>query len=91
MRGTFSMAFSVWLNPPPDDVPEAMPSTLDARACGFGWLVTNLIVPPIEPAPYSVPCGPRSTSTRLRSKRLGSITVLPFWAIAAGVRTASSR
>jgi hypothetical protein len=34
----------------------------------LGVLVTNFSRPPIELAPYSVPCGPRSTSIRATSK-----------------------
>jgi len=30
----------------------------------FAGAVIRRIVPPIEPAPYNVPCGPRRTSTR---------------------------
>ena len=38
---------------------------LSARVSGV--TVTYLTSPPSEFAPYSVPCGPRSTSTRARS------------------------
>jgi hypothetical protein len=37
-----------------------------------GTVVMKRIVPPIDPAPNKVPCGPRSTSTRSRSKMAGS-------------------
>jgi len=40
IRGTFSMRFSVWLNPPPD-VPEPMTSRFAAKARGLGGLVTS--------------------------------------------------
>ncbi len=37
-----------------------------------GCLLMNLIVPPSELAPYSVPCGPRRISASCRSKKRGS-------------------
>ncbi|POM18082.1 hypothetical protein CSX04_06384 [Burkholderia cepacia] len=32
-----------------------------------GWFVMKFTVPPVVLRPYSVPCGPRSTSTRAMS------------------------
>src|SRR5471032_993289 len=49
----------------------------------------NFTVPPIELAPYKVPCGPRSTSTRSRSKNFGS--ALPMLYRFATVIDTSSR
>ena len=43
----------------------------------------------MEPEPYRVPCGPRSTSAWLRSKRSASMTVRPLSATAR--RTMASR
>src|SRR3546814_20071041 len=49
-----------------------VPSVKLARPSAFspGWVVMMLIAPPIELRPYRVPCGPRSTSTRLMLARL---------------------
>jgi len=38
---------------------------------GSVWMKRT--VPPSEPAPNSVPCGPRRTSTRSMSNRLGKL------------------
>ena len=40
---------------PPPDVPEPMPSTEPSNLFSFGSFEMSLIVPPIEPEPYSVP------------------------------------
>src|SRR5580698_2762047 len=63
---------------PPESVWEAFMSVAASNAPSFGLLVTSLMVPPMEPAPYRVPCGPRNTSTLLRSNRSGSMTVRPL-------------
>ena len=88
--GMLTIAFSAWLNPPPL-LSDGSTSALASNLAGFGAFGTSLIVPPIEPEPYRVPCGPRMTSTRAMSYRLGSITTLPFWAFAGAVSGVSSR
>ncbi len=74
LSGTLSTAFSVLPAPPPF-VALAPTATLPESSEVSGSLVTYLITPPIAPAPYSVPCGPRSTSMWLRSSRAMSSAV----------------
>jgi len=52
---------------PPPWVALAPTATLPENSEVSGSLVTYLTTPPIAPAPYSVPCGPRSTSMRSTS------------------------
>ncbi len=61
----------MWLVPP-CEVLEISAEPLPVKVCASGCLLMNLMVPPSELAPYSVPCGPRSTSTRSMSKKRGS-------------------
>ena len=67
LRGTFTIASIV-----PEGLaafavcePPAVTSSEVAVKSGLVWIMR--IVPPTEPEPYSVPCGPRSTSTRSMS------------------------
>src|SRR5579862_20291 len=83
--GRFSIRLPPRLKPPPT-VPDAVTSAALLKLSSCGALVTSFTVPPIEPEPYSVPCGPRSTSTRERSNRSGSTTTLPLRAAAGGLR-----
>ena len=46
---------------------EARVDTSNSVVVGSGSLWIKRTVPPTEPEPYSVPCGPRSTSTRAMS------------------------
>jgi hypothetical protein len=56
------------LNPlsPPDVLLKPAPTRADATVLS-GGVVTNFTSPPSVFDPYSVPCGPRSTSMRCRS------------------------
>ena len=74
--GTLNIASMPGLAPPPC-VPEIDVSTFPSIICKSGSFGMSLIVPPIDPEPYSVPCGPRRTSTRFKSNRAGSMTTLP--------------
>jgi hypothetical protein len=65
-NGRLTMAFSAWSKPPWSVSPKTT-SVEASNALRFGAFGTTLMVPPMEPDPYKVPCGPRSTSTRLRS------------------------
>jgi hypothetical protein len=77
--GTLSTAPAVKPGPPPW-VHEVPNFTEPANSMVSGWLVTYLSTPLMAPAPYSVPCGPRSTSMWLRSSMPMSIGVLPPFA-----------
>ena len=73
------------------EVSEAFKSVAAANLPSSGWLVLSRMVPPMEPDPYKVPWGPRSTSTWFRSKRSGSMTVRPLSATAFAESGVSSR
>ena len=55
MRGIAALSASSVLDAPTP--------TRYSDCVGSGFFIVYLIRPPIAPAPYSVPCGPRSTST----------------------------
>ena len=50
-------------------VPPSVTSPIDSEMPILGWFVMYRSVPESDPDPKSVPCGPRSTSTRERTKR----------------------
>jgi hypothetical protein len=54
-----------------------------------GCLVMKRIVPPIELAPYNVPCGPRSTSIRSMSNNFGC-TAPSYWELLTVTETSST-
>src|SRR6185437_1522474 len=85
VRDTFNIKLPPRLKPPPL-VPDPKALTEPSNRLNCGEWVTSFTVPPIEPEPYSVPCGPRNTSTRFRSYRSGSMTTFPTSAAAGAVR-----
>ncbi len=66
LSGVLTTRLERYATLPPSTV--AAPSRArSAKRSSSGALVTNLMRPPSELAPYSAPCGPRKTSMRARS------------------------
>ncbi len=63
MIGMLIIASSELLSSPPDVV-DQLPVALAWNSSSTGLFVIRRTVPAIELAPYSVPCGPGSTSMR---------------------------
>ena len=67
LMGVLTTRFERYETLPPSTVAAPRRARI-AKPDRSGALVTNLTRPPSELAPYSAPCGPRSTSMRARSK-----------------------
>src|SRR3546814_20711643 len=67
--------------PPESSTLDALRLTRPPQVSSSGWRSRKRTAPPSAPEPYSVPCGPRSTSTRsMRSeeRRYGKECVSTF-------------
>src|SRR3546814_7501871 len=67
--GTLSVPEAERPIPPESSTLDALRLTRPPQVSSSGWRSRKRTAPPSAPEPYSVPCGPRSTSTRSMSER----------------------